>query len=76
MRNMGRKEMTDTIEKLLAYNQWRRGDEELPQPDPAEIGRLIDFACDELRRLECERDEARKALAAAKHYPEHPEDVA
>lgn len=31
-----------TIEFLQRYNQWRRGDESIEQPDPTEIGIAID----------------------------------
>jgi hypothetical protein len=33
-----------TIETLQRYNQWRRGDESIEQPDPKEIGIAIDDA--------------------------------
>lgn len=33
-----------TIETLKRYNQWRRGDESIDQPDPKEIGIAIDDA--------------------------------
>ena len=46
------------IEKLRLYNQWRRG-ADIPQPDPTEIGELLDTVADRLEVLERE---------AAKHY--------
>jgi hypothetical protein len=33
-----------TIEFLQRFNQWRRGDESIEQPDPTEIGVAIDDA--------------------------------
>ena len=52
---------TETIIKYLKlYNEWRRGDEKMGQPNPAEIGKLIDEACEKLFLLERERNEARE----------------
>lgn len=52
---------TETIIKYLKlYNEWRRGDEKMEQPNPTEIGKLIDEACEMLTSLERERDEARE----------------
>lgn len=49
---------TETIIKYLnLYNEWRRGDEKIDQPNPIEIGKLIDEACEKLVSLERERDE-------------------
>ena len=49
---------TETIIKYLnLYNEWRRGDEKMGQPNPTEIGKLIDEACEKLVSLERERDE-------------------
>jgi hypothetical protein len=33
-----------TIETLRQFNDWRRGDESIPQPDPTTIGVAIDDA--------------------------------
>ena len=52
--------MNDTktiIKYLKLYNEWRRGDEKMGQPNPIEIGKLIDEACEKLVSLERERDE-------------------
>ena len=38
--------------KLRAFNEWRRGDEDIPQPDPREIGKAIDAAVEMIDRLE------------------------
>ena len=67
--------MSDTLEtqsaaiikKLREYNLWRRGSDQLTQPNPTEIGLCLDAVCDIAERLERERDEgnaARKASAA------------
>ena len=37
--------------KLRAFNEWRRGDEEIPQPDPREIGEAIDAAIEMIERM-------------------------
>ena len=34
----------ETAAILRQYNQWRRGDEDIPQFDPREIGEAIDAA--------------------------------
>jgi hypothetical protein len=60
------------IENLRRFNEWRRGNN-APQPDPTEIGKAIDAACEALqnpirvssvcRDLTRERDEARANIA-------------
>jgi hypothetical protein len=47
-----------TIETLRRFNQWRRGDESIEQPDPTEIGVAID---DAIKCIE-QRDMLAKAL--------------
>ena len=37
--------------KLRAFNEWRRGDEDIPQPDPRVIGKAIDAAVEMIDRL-------------------------
>ncbi|HML83331.1 MAG TPA: hypothetical protein PKE37_16375 [Thiomonas arsenitoxydans] len=44
--------------KLRAFNEWRRSDEDIPQPDPREIGEAIDAAVDMIERLEAAESEA------------------
>ena len=62
---------TETIIKYLKlYNEWRRGDEKMGHPNPIEIGKLLDEACEKLVSLERERDEAKEHLSAAKHFLE------
>ena len=34
----------ETAAILRQFNEWRRGDEDIPQPDPREIGEAIDAA--------------------------------
>jgi hypothetical protein len=41
-----------TIEFLQRYNQWRRGDESIEQPDPTEIGIAIDDAIKCIEQLD------------------------
>ena len=38
--------------KLRAFNEWRRGDEDVPQPDTREISEAIDAAVEMIERLE------------------------
>jgi hypothetical protein len=49
---------------LRTFNRWRRGDQTLEQPCPRVVGEMIDAACDEIERLERDRDEARFAARA------------
>jgi hypothetical protein len=53
------------IAKVREYNLWRRGSDQLAQPDPTEIGLYLDAVCDIAESLERERDEARKSEMAA-----------
>ena len=48
--------------QLRELNRWRRGDETLEQPNPADIGAVIDEAADRLEELERELA-AERALA-------------
>ena len=52
--------------KLRAFNEWRRGDEDIPQPDPRVIGEAIDAAVEMIDRLEAaekERDDLKAKIA-------------
>ena len=40
------------IAKLREYNLWRRGSDQLAQPDSTEIGLCLDALCDIAERLE------------------------
>jgi len=42
----------DQSERLRQYNRWRRGDDDLEQPNPKELGELIEGAADRLEVLE------------------------
>ena len=48
------------IQVLRDYNLWRRGNEEMEQPDPREIGEAIDSVLLAIQKAEAERDEERK----------------
>ena len=43
---------TETVAILRQFNEWRGGDEDIPQPDPREIGEAIDAAVEMIERLE------------------------
>ena len=52
----------ETITILRQFNEWRRCDEDIPQPDTREIGEAIDVAVEMIDRLEAaekERDALR-----------------
>lgn len=40
--------------QIRQFNSWRRGNETLEQPQPAEIGLMLDAAADRLEELELE----------------------
>jgi phage shock protein A len=44
----------DLPTQLREFNRWRRGDETLEQPNPADISAMIDEAADRLEELERE----------------------
>ena len=43
---------TETADFLRRYNEWRRGDEDISQFDPREIGEAIDATVEMIERLE------------------------
>ena len=43
---------TETAAILRQFNEWRRGDEDIPQFDPREIGEAIDAAVEMLDRMD------------------------
>lgn len=43
---------TATTAILRQFNAWRRGDEDIPHPDPREIGAAIDAAVEMIERME------------------------
>jgi hypothetical protein len=71
MSNTPETESSSIIAKLREYNLWRRGSEQLAQPDSTEIGLCLDAVCEIAERLERERDEAREALADWENAAEH-----
>ena len=48
------------IQVLREFNLWRRGNEDMDQPDPREIGEAIDSVLVSIQKAEAERDEERK----------------
>ena len=46
---------TETTTILRQFNEWRRGDEDIPQPDPREIGKAIDAAVEMIESAEEDR---------------------
>jgi seryl-tRNA synthetase len=54
------------IQVLRDYNLWRRGNEEMEQPDPREIGEAIDSVLVVIQKAEAELDEARADLGHLK----------
>jgi hypothetical protein len=55
------------IETLRRFNQWRRGDESIEQPDPTEIGVAIDNAINLIKQ----RDMLAEALRNAEPHMRH-----
>jgi hypothetical protein len=55
----------ETAATLRQFNEWRRGDEDIPQPDPREIGEAINAAIEMIERLESSEKERANANAAA-----------
>ena len=43
---------TEAATILRQFNEWRRGDEDIPQFDPREIGEVIDAAVEMVERME------------------------
>ena len=41
----------ETATLLRQFNEWRRGDEDIPQFDPREIGEAIDAAVEMIERM-------------------------
>jgi hypothetical protein len=48
------------IQVLRDYNLWRRGNEDMDQPDPREIGEAIDSVLVAIQKAEADLDEERK----------------
>ena len=43
---------TEVTNILRQFNEWRRGDEDIPQFDPREIGEAIDAAVEMIERMD------------------------
>jgi hypothetical protein len=46
--------------QIRQFNRWRRGDEALEQPHPAEIGLMLDATAERLEELELELEQERQ----------------
>ncbi len=64
----------ETITILRQFNEWRRCDEDIPQPDTREIGEAIDAAVEMIERLEAaERSDAESIAMYRKARDERDE---
>ena len=66
---------TETTTILRQFNEWRRGDEDIPQFDPREIGEAIDAAVEMIDRLEAAEKERDKYKSAYTEWCEKTEWV-
>ena len=57
---------TETANFLRQFNEWRRGDEDIPQPDPRVIGEAIDAAVEMIDRLEAAEKELAELRSSMK----------
>jgi len=46
--------ITTAIARLEYYNEWRRG-ADTPQPNPKELGELIEYVIEKLKELEASK---------------------
>ena len=53
----------ETAVILRQFNEWRRGDEDIPQPDPRVIGEAIDAAVEMIDRLEAAEKSDAESIA-------------
>ncbi len=58
----------ETLLALAIYNSWRRGDETIEMPAPAEIGATIDAAVNLLRKYDDLKARAERAEAELKEW--------
>ena len=58
----------ETADILRQFNEWRRGDETVEQPDPCEIGEAIDAAVEMIERFEDAQALAERYNKAAEIY--------
>ena len=59
---------TETTTILRQFNEWRRGDEDIPQFDPREIGEALDAAVEMIERFEDAQALAERYNKAAEIY--------
>lgn len=59
---MNNNNIAELIDNLSYYNAWRRGEHD-DMPAPEDVGMWLDAACDELEKLQGERDDLRQALS-------------
>ena len=48
---------TDHLAILIRFQKWRKGDDEIEQPDPRDISEAIDYAiqcCEAIQRIDAE----------------------
>ena len=58
----------ETAAILRQFNEWRRGDEDIPQFDPREIGEALDAAVEMIERFEDAQALAERYKKAAEIY--------
>lgn len=63
-------QVTETLLALAIYNSWRRGDETIEMPSPAEIGATIDDAVNLLRKYDDLKVRAERAELRIKQLEE------
>ena len=59
---------TEAVAILRQFNEWRRGDEDIPQFDPREIGEAIDAAVEMTEQFEDAQSLAERYNKAAEIY--------
>ena len=60
---------TEVTTILRQFNEWRRGDEDIPQFDPREIGEAIDAAIEMIERMERQKPVATVRINAINGNP-------
>ena len=59
-------EETEIIKQLTEYNKWRRGDDELKQPNPKDLGIVIEEAIKTIEKHSKGADALREAIRILK----------
>jgi len=57
---------TEIIKQLTEYNKWRRGDDELKQPNPKDLGVVIEEAIKTIENHSKGADTLREAIRILK----------